>query len=136
MKSSATVPDYSRCASSPLDHALAFLVGFTAGFLVLFIFYKILMLSITGGAVFGLISVFLAARTAVKKRKLKLRIQFFDLLEAMSVAIRAGNPLLKSLQSARDDLVLIYPADCDIILEVDVIIGKFNNAVPICSEMP
>jgi len=49
----------------------------------------------------------------------------------MSVAMRAGNPLLKALQSAREDLLLIYQEDSDIIVELDIIIGRFNNAVPL-----
>jgi len=131
MDRSAKVPDYSRCHSAALDHALAFLLGFAAGFLVLYIFYMLIPLSLTGGAVFGTINILYAARCAVGKRKLKLRVQFFDLLEAMSVSMRAGNPLLKSLQSAREDLILIYPDDSDIITELDIIIGRFNNAVPL-----
>jgi len=114
-----------------MDHALAFFIGCAAGFLVLFIFYQIIPLSVAGGAVFGVVNIFASAHNAVKKRRLKLRIQFFDLLEAMSVSMRAGNPLLKSLQSAREDLVLIYPEDSDIITELDIIIGRFNNAVPL-----
>ena len=131
MARTITVPEYSRSPSAAMDHALAFFIGCAAGFLVLFIFYQIIPLSIAGGAVFGVVNIFASAHNAVKKRRLKLRIQFFDLLEAMSVSMRAGNPLLKSLQSAREDLVLIYPEDSDIITELDIIIGRFNNAVPL-----
>ena len=125
------IPDYTRSQSGPLDHALAILIGFAAGFVILFIFYKILPLSIFGGAVFGIVNMFVAVQTAIKKRKVKLRVQFFDLLEAMSVAMRAGNPVLKALMSAREDLALIYSADSDIIVELDIIISRFNNAVPL-----
>ena len=124
------VPDYTRSPQSTVDHSLAFLIGFAAGFAVLFIFYKILPLSIAGGALFGTVNIFTSAKSAIEKRTSKMRIQFFDLLEAMSVAMRAGGTLLKSLQSAREDLTLIYPQDSDIIVELDIIIGKFNNAVP------
>ena len=124
------VPDYTRSPQSAVDHSLAFLIGFAAGFAVLFIFYKILPLSFAGGALFGTANIFSSAKSAIEKRTVKLRIQFFDLLEAMSVAMRAGSTLLKSLQSAREDLILIYPQDSDIIVELDIIIGKFNNAVP------
>jgi len=127
---SITVPDYTVSPSVTVDHIMAFLLGFAAGFAILFIFYKILPLSITGGAAFGVVNILASAQGAVKKRIDKLRIQFFDMLEAMSVAMRAGNPLIKSMQSAREDLVLIYPEDSDIITEIDIIIGRFNNAVP------
>ena len=127
---SIATPDYTRSQATIPDHCLSFFIGFTAGFLVLFIFYKILLLSVIGGTVFGIFNIFATAQNALKKRTAKLRVQFFDLLEAISVAMRAGNPLSKSLQSAREDLTLIYPEDCDIITEIDIIIGRFNNAVP------
>ena len=125
------LPDYTRSQSTMIDHCVSFIIGFAAGFLTLFIFYKIVSLSVIGGAAIGIAGIFVAAQGTLKKRTAKLRAQFFDLLEAISVSMRAGSPLIKSLQSAREDLTLIYPADSDIITEVDIIIGRFNNAVPI-----
>jgi len=43
--------------------------------------------------------------------------------------MRAGNPPAKALQSAREDLLLLYNEDSDIIVEVDIIIGLFDNAI-------
>ena len=128
---SIKTPDYKKSQSTLFDHVVAFLIGLTVGFLVLFIFYKAFILSITGGVLFAVVYIFISMQETIRKRKDKLRIQFFDLLEAMSVAMRAGNPMLKSLQSARNDLILIYPQSSDIIIELDIIIGKFNNAVTI-----
>ena len=123
------VPDYTVPPTTVFDHILSFLVGFIAGFAVLFIFYKIIPLSIVGGAVVGVIYIFVAAQNAIRKRIKRLRVQFFDLLEALSVAMRAGNPMLKALESARSDLELIYTQSSDIIVELDIIIQKFHNAV-------
>ena len=131
MEKTVKTPDYKQSPSTKVDYTIAFTIGLMAGFLVLFIFYKLLILSLAGGAILGVVNMFISAHTSIKKRKLKLRVQFFDLLEAMSVAMRAGNPLLRSLQSAREDLILIYPESSDIITELDIIIGKFNNAVPL-----
>ena len=126
-----TVPDYTVPPSTVFDHILSFLIGFAAGFAVLFIFYKIITLSILGGVVTGTIYIFVAAQNAIQKRLKRLRVQFFDLLEAMSVAMRAGNPMLKALESARSDLELIYTQTSDIIVELDIMIQKFHNAVPL-----
>jgi tight adherence protein B len=128
---SLRAPDYSMSTSGIADHAVAFLIGLAAGFAVLFIFYKIVPLAIVGGALGGVAWVFVSSNEAINKRKRKLRIQFFDLLEALSVSMRAGNPVAKSLQSARDDLLLIYHDDSDIIVELDIIMGKFRNSVPL-----
>ena len=125
------IPDYSVSPAGLLDHILAYLIGFAIGFGVIFIFYKIVILSVVAGALFGVVFIFTSAQGKIKKRKMKLRVQFFDLLEAMSVAMRAGNPPLKALESAREDLSLIYTQDSDILVELDIIIARFNNAVPL-----
>lgn len=125
------MPDYTVSPNNILDHILAFLLGFAAGFLVLFIFYKILLLSALGGVLVGTVNIFVSAQNAISKRRAKLRMQFFDFLEAMSVAMRAGNPPMKAMESARDDLLLIYPDNSDIITELDIAIAKFNNAIPL-----
>lgn len=124
-------PDYTVSPCTIFDHILAFLVGFAAGFAVLFIFYKIVILSAAGGVVVGAVNIAAAERSAMRKRLVRLRVQFFDMLEAMSVAMRAGNPPLKALESARGDLAMIYAEDSDILRELDVITQRFHNAIPL-----
>ena len=126
-----SLPNYSASPCSLLDHIIAFLMGFAVGFAVLFVFYQLIAVSIVGGVLVGVVYIFVAEQNAIQKRKTRLRVQFFDLLEAMSVAMRAGNPMLKALESAREDLMMIYQETSDIIVELDVIILKFNNAVPL-----
>ncbi|MDR1641523.1 MAG: type II secretion system F family protein [Clostridiales bacterium] len=124
-------PDYTISPSGAIDHAIAFLIGFAAGFAIIFIFFKIILLSIIGGVFIGTAWIFVSANDSINKRKRNLRTQFFDLLEAMSVSMRAGNPISQALQSARDDMTLMYPEDSDIIVELDIIIGKFYNTIPL-----
>ena len=130
-KQQVPVIDYSVSPAGMGDHILAFLIGFAAGFLVLFIFYQIPLLAVIGGIPAGVVNIFISARNAAAKRMTKLRVQFYDLLEAMSVAMRAGNPMYKALLSAREDLSMIYSDDSDIIVELDLITSLFHNAVPI-----
>lgn len=125
------IPDYTVSRSTLFDHAAAFLVGFGAGFVVLFIFYKLIPLAVLGGLVMGAVNIFTAQQRAMQKRITSLRRQFFDLMEAMGVAMRAGNPVLKALESARKDLVLIYGESSDIIDELDLILSRFHNAMPL-----
>ena len=125
------LPDYTRSGGGAFAQMTSFLIGFAVGFVILFVFYKIVLLAFTGGLVVGVVNIFLSERKAVQKRKLNLRAQFFDMLEAMSVAMRAGNPVLKALESARKDLAMVYSENSDIIVEMDIIIRKFNYAVPL-----
>ena len=124
-------PDYTASPCTVFDHILAFLAGFAAGFAVLFIFYKLVPLSLAGGAAVGLVNIIAAERSAMRRRLARLRVQFFDMLEAMSVAMRAGNPPLKALESARKDLAMIYAEGSDILRELDVIMQRFHNAIPL-----
>ena len=124
-------PDYSVSPHGLPDHILSFLLGFVMGFVVLYVYYKILILSIVGGALYGTAYIFIGAQSALRKRKIKLRLQFRDLLEALSVAMRAGNPPARALQSARADLLLLYNEDSDIMTELDIVIALFNNAIPL-----
>jgi len=126
-----TTPNYRRSPAGIFDNIIAFIVGLAAGFLVLFIFYRLIPPAAVGGAILGMVNIIVSSHKSIKRRTSKLRIQFFDLLEAMSVAMRAGSPVLRSLQSAREDLLLIYPQNSDIVVELDIIIAKFNNAVPL-----
>lgn len=125
------VPKYNVSPFEILDYIKSFLIGFTAGFAILYIYYKILPLAFAGSFVIGAVYIIVAEQKAMQKRKFVLRTQFKDLLESMSVALRAGNPLMKALESALDDLQLIYSKDADIIIELNVIISKFNNSVPL-----
>ena len=79
----------------------------------------------------GAVNIFVSEQAAIRKRIKRLRVQFFDMLEAMSISMRAGNPVLKALESAREDLLLIYGEDSDIIAELGVMISRFRNAVPL-----
>jgi tight adherence protein B len=123
--------DYSVTPNKLPQHIFSFVAGLFVGGVILYVYYKLLLSSLIGGAVFGAAYIFIAAQSAIAKRKRKLRSQFSDLLEALSVAMRAGNPPAKALISARDDLLLLYNENSDIITELDIIIALFENAVPL-----
>ena len=82
MKNS-TVPDYFRSPLRPMEHFISFLIGFACGAVVLFVFYRLAAVSAAGGVFAGFGNIVFGSRRAIKKRKTKLRAQFFDLLEAM-----------------------------------------------------
>ena len=131
MDKKMSIPDYKHSQSGFADHMISFITGLAAGTAVLFIFYKLVLVSIAVGSVIGAVNIFVSMQASIEKRTMKLRTQFFDFLEAISVSMRAGNPLITAMQSAREDLMLLYPEDSDIINELDILIGRFNNAVPI-----
>jgi len=130
-----TKPDYSVTPNRLPQHVMSFLFGFGLGFIILFVYYKLVLLSLVGGLIFGVVYIYIGAQNAITKRRLRLRLQFKDLLEALSVAMRAGHPPAIALQSAREDLLLLHDENSDIIMEVDIIIAMFNNAVPLSESL-
>ena len=131
---SNSLPDYSY---PPMDLGftlVSLLMGFAAGFAICFIFYKLILVSVIGGTILGVANIYVRRNSAVKKRKYVLRTQFLDLLEALSVALRAGNPMSKALESAREDLLLVYPEDSDVLVEVNAILSKFKSAIPLAES--
>ncbi len=124
-------PNYTKSPARLLDHIIAFVIGVVAGFIILYTFYQVFIVAIIGGVLVGVVNIFVSSQRAIKKRLLKLRLQFFDLLEAMLVAMRAGNPPIKALESARNDLSLIYSDDSDIMRELDIIIRSFHHSIPL-----
>ena len=125
------LPDYTQPPTDLGFSAVSFLMGFGIGFAIFFVFYRLVILSIVGGVIMGVVNIFSRQSSAVQKRKNHLRTQFLDMLEALSVALRAGNPMAKALESARADLLLVYPETSDIVVELTVIINKFNSAIPL-----
>lgn len=125
------LPEYSVNKGSAADNILAFLKGCAVGFAVLFVFYKLWLLSAIGGIAVGIASIYADRKKRANTRIRKLRAEFYDMLEAMSVSMRAGNPVLKALESAKEDLELIYSKDSDIIVELTIILERFRNAMPL-----
>jgi len=128
-------PDYSVGKIGVLGKTVAFLIGFGMGFLVVFIFYMVTPVAVIAGGIIGVVNIFAATKKSIKKRLFKLRGQFFDLLEAMSVSMRAGSPPFTALQSAREDLLLIYSVKSDIIVELDIIVTMFQNNIPLSESL-
>ncbi len=121
------IPQYMTNDRTFVDDIIAFIIGYVLGYAVVFIFYKIIWVAVVGGVIYGVFNIFSARSKGIEKRLFKLRMQFFDLLEAMAVSLRAGNPPIKALESARNDLSVLYSADSDIIVEITIMLAKFQN---------
>lgn len=131
VKNEAELINYKKSHMSKIEHMAMYIVFAAAAAAVLNIFYKDPVLSV-------IIAVFLAptferefAKSRVKNRKKRLRTQFCDMLEAMSVASRAGNNEFRALESAYSDLKMTYNENTDIIREMKGIISRNRNGIPL-----
>lgn len=123
--------DYNRSNMSKLHYMLVYAVAEILAAAVLYVFYKNIIASAIVGAFLVPTLAGEYVRARIKKRKKKLRVQFCDMLESMSVSARAGNNELKSLESAYRDLQRTYSEGTDILVEVDNILRRNENGVPL-----
>lgn len=86
-------------------------------------------------AVFGLAAFKLLMpmrrKQLLNKRKDKLRHQFIDMLESLSVSVSAGQNVPNAMQTVKQDLLIQYHQEDYIVQEVIVILKEIENGVQI-----
>ena len=100
-----------------------FIVAFLLGAVVGYIFYQNIFIAIIAGAIAGIIAIPAWTKRTIRKRKEKLSMQFRDLLESLSTSIGAGNTIPMAFADAREDIANQYSDSCDMVKEIDNIIG-------------
>ncbi len=128
-KQKLSIVNYDKSEKNIINTVSDFFVGFVCGVIVFYVFYKVVIVSLIGGIMFGTYNFFAGRVSRVEKRKFVLRTQFLEFLEAMGTSLRAGNPVPKAIGEARNDLGVIYPDKSDIIRELDLMIARFNNGI-------
>ena len=86
-------------------------------------------------SVFGIISfkILMPMRKNQLKtnRKKKIRKQFVDMLESLSVSIAAGQNVPSAMQTVKDDLLIQYTEKDYIVQEISVFLREMENGIPI-----
>ncbi len=121
--------DYNTCHLKKSEKIAVLMLSVMMGTAVFYIFYR----SVPLGALLAVLVSPLAVKNYSKnrlyKRKLRLRGQFKDLLESLSVSMRAGSNVLSALEDARKDLMMLYGEDSDILRELNGIIEGYHNGI-------
>lgn len=148
--SATNIPTYNYKVyyMNPLEKMLYFLLAFIAGAAVGYLFYGGIgkdefgepttltwILDITISSIVGMIAgvMFIPIRTKqiIAKKKNDLKVQFRELLDALSTSIGSGKNIVDSFKSAYDDLSIIYSEDSSIINELKIILHGIANNVDI-----
>jgi len=133
---------------SILEKVLFFLLAFTAGALVGYLFYGgigknefgqnttltwilNITLPFTVGIIAGILFVPMRVKFIITKRKNELNRQFRDMLEALTTSLGAGKNVNDSFFSIYDDLKIQYEEDAYILKELEVIISGIHNNIAI-----
>ena len=89
------------------------------------------VISCTVGLIAGFMYIPIRTKQIMTKKKSDLKLQFRELLDALSTSIGSGKNILDSFKSARDDLRVIYSEDSYIIRELDVILDGIANNIDV-----
>lgn len=148
--SATNVPTYNYRVyyMKPMEKVLYFIIAFIVGAAVGYLFYGGLakdefgsptvmtwVLNIVISSVVGIVAgiLYLPMRTEqiLKKRQNNLKLQFREMLDALSTSLGSGKNIMDSFKSAYDDLSIIYSQETDIIKELLIILDGIANNVDI-----
>ena len=83
------------------------------------------------GIAAGILFVPIRTQQIMKKKQANLKLQFRELLDALSTSLGSGKNIMDSFKGAYDDLSIIYSEDTDILKELAIIIDGINNNVDV-----
>ena len=121
---------YYECNMTKSQHVLAWLVFAVLIGIILFIYYQFLPVSIIGGLVIAVFQEKNYAKSVVRKRQSRLRLQFKEFLEIVSISVSGGSG--RSMENAVVDslreLKMIFNSDSDIVREIGLIVTDYEQA--------
>ena len=148
--SATNIPAYNYKVyyMKPIEKVIYFILAFAVGAAVGYLFYGGLakdefgeattmtwILNIVISSIVGLVAgfMFLPMRTEqiIKKKQNDLKLQFRELLDALSTSLGSGKNIMDSFKSAYDDLSIIYSQESAIIKELLIILDGMANNVDI-----
>lgn len=123
--------DYNKSPVKPIVNIVVGMIGFIAGFICGYIIYKSFILSLIVGILSGLVAVPWNQKRAIAKRRLIFKNQFKEFLAILSVSMRAGRNITLAIEDSIGELRMLYSEDSDIIVEVNNILLRFENGLPL-----
>lgn len=114
--------DYHVYSMDLKEHIIAFLLGFGAAALVVFLFFRSIWFSVICGVAAGIFIQGFYGEWLCKKRKKALLFQFRDMLESLTSSYSAGKNTQGAFEDAYSDMVQIYGEEADIARELALIL--------------
>lgn len=112
------------------QHMLAYAVFAIIIAAIFYIYYHLIIISIIGGMLFAVIEERRYSKRVIKKRQDKLRIQFKEFLDIITVSISGGSgqSMENAIRDAQRELRMLFNAEADIIREIELIVSDFDHA--------
>ena len=121
---------YYECNMTKGEHLIAYLVFALAIAVILFVYYHAPLVSIIGGLIIAIPQEKSYSKSVIKKRQNKLRLQFNQFLEIISISISGGSG--RSMENAVKDslreLTMMFNERSDIVREISLIVSDYERA--------
>lgn len=112
------------------QHLAAYLFFVLAIGGILYIYYRLMIVSVTGGLVLAYFQEKNYAKSVQRKRKNRLRLQFKEFLEIITISVSGGSgrSMENAIADSVHDLEMIYNEKTDIVREIKLIVSDYRNA--------
>lgn len=126
-----TADDYHVYHMTKIDYLSAYAIGFAAGVVISYAFFRTFIITLIGGIVCAYLIPPYFNEYKKNFRLKRLREQFKDLLESLTASYSAGRNTPDAFKDAADDMVSIYGEDADIVRELQIICSGLANNINI-----
>lgn len=122
--------NYYECNMSKGEHLLAYLIFSVLIAIILYVYYHALAIALIGGLLIAIPQEKNYSKSVVKRRQNKLRLQFNEFLEIISISISGGSG--RSMENAvKDSLIelrMMFNEKSDIVREIGLIVSDYEHA--------
>ena len=148
--SATNIPTYNYKVyyMKPIEKVIYFIIAFIVGAAVGYLFYggigkdefgnattltRILDIIIPSivGLVAGTLYIPVRTKQLLNKKRNNLKLQFREMLDALSTSLSSGKNIVDSFKAAHDDLRIIYSEETSIVREIATIIDGINNNIEV-----
>lgn len=121
---------YYECNMSKGEHLVAYLVFAFFIAIILYVYYQVLPVAVIGGLIIAVPQEKNYSKSVVKKRQNKLRLQFNEFLEIISISISGGSgrSMENAVRDSLTELQMMFNEKSDIVREIGLIVSDYEHA--------
>lgn len=119
-----------ECAKST-EYLKAFITGFAEAFILLFLFYRAVVVSFVLALIYGFVNIKLYKQKSIEDWRWQMNLEFREVMTGLSSALNAGYSIENAFLEAKNDLMLLYGDKSVMAKELDAINSKLMLNQPL-----
>lgn len=109
----------------------AFFKGFAKIFVLTYLFYKYIPISVISAVIFGIINIKLDAKRRIREWRWQLNLEFREVMTGISSALNAGYSIENAFRESKKDILILYGDKSVMVKELDIMNSKLELNQPI-----